>query len=84
MQNSADNKQLSQQEVEKKLSSIEIAHQSLNTIKDEIMQTSADFVAKVENLVSSLNSTRAQISVNNLKSGELAKEFENLYAGVSK
>lgn len=84
MQNSVDNKQLSQQEVEKNLSSIEIAHQSLNTIKDEIMQTSADFVAKVENLVSSLNSTRAQISVNNLKSGELAKEFENLYAGVSK
>ena len=84
MQNSADSSELSRKEVEKNISSIDEAHESLATLKNEIMQTSVDFVTKVENLTASLNSARAQLTENENENNSLAQEFESIYAEISK
>lgn len=84
MQNSADNKDIVNREVEKNLYSIDEAHESLAELKTEIMQTSADFVAKVDTLVSSLNTAREQIGSNNTQSRELAEQFENILTEITK
>ncbi len=84
MQNSNESSELAKEEINKNLYSIDVAHESLNSLKADIMQTSADFVAKVENLVTSLTNTRTQISANNAQNKDLSRDFENLYAEMSK
>ena len=84
MQNSADNRDIANREVEKNLHSIDNAQESLAALKTEIMQTSADFVAKVDTLVSSLNSAREQINTNNTESHKLAEQFDSIIAEMTK
>lgn len=84
MQNSAESQQMSQKEIERNLGCIDEAHESLTSLKGEILQTSADFVSKVESLVASLDATREQISEKNAENKELSKEFESVYAGMQK
>ena len=83
MQNSAENKDTVNREVERNLHSIDNAHESLAALKAEIMQTSADFVAKVDTLVSSLNTAREQIGTKNTESRELAEQFENMLSEMT-
>ena len=82
MQNSAENKDTVNKEVEKNLYSIDRAHESLSELKASIMQTSTDFVAKVDTLVASLGNARDQINAKNAESRELAEQFESLYAEI--
>ncbi len=84
MQNSADNKDIANKEVERNLSSIDDAHEALSSLKAEIMQTSSDFVTKVDALVSSLTSAREQINEKNDSNRELTEQFESLLADVTK
>ncbi len=83
MQNSAENRDIANREVEKNLNSIDNAHEQLATLKNEIMQTSSDFVKKVDDLVSSLSVARTQITDNNSDNRDLAEQFENLLADVT-
>ena len=79
MQNSAENRDITNREVEKNLHSIDNAHEQLAALKAEIMQTSNDFVAKVDSLVTSLSTAREQVNQKNIDNRELAKQFENLF-----
>ena len=84
MQNSAENRDITNREVEKNLHSIDNAHEQLAALKAEIMQTSNDFVAKVDSLVTSLSTAREQVNQKNIDNRELAKQFENLFENINK
>ncbi len=84
MRNSTDNKDIVNREVEKNLHSIDNAHEALTALKAEIMQTSDDFVSRVDTLVNSLTAAREQISAKNADNRELAEQFENLFADINK
>lgn len=83
IKDSTDSSELSRKEVERNLSSIDEAHESLDTLKADIMQTSTEFVNRVESLISSLNDTRGQITANTTRTAELKGEFEALYAELT-
>lgn len=84
MQNSTENRDIANREVEKNLHSIDNAQESLTSLKTEIMQTSADFVTKVDALVTSLNAAREQINSKNQENRELVERFETLFADINK
>lgn len=84
MQNSAQTRDITNREVEKNLHSIDNAHEQLAVLKAEIMQTSDDFVSKVDTLVNSLANVREQVNQKNTDNRELAKQFENLFADINK
>lgn len=83
MQNSAENRDIANREVEKNLHSIDNAHEQLATLKSEIMQTSNDFVTKVDALVTSLSTARSKITSNNNDNRDLAEQFENVMADTN-
>lgn len=83
MQNSAENRDIANHEVEKNLRSIDNAHEQLAALKAEIMQTSNNFVTKVDALVTSLSTAREQVSGNNADNRELVEQFENLFSDVN-
>lgn len=83
MQNSAENRDIANREVEKNLHSIDNAHEALAALKAEIMQTSNDFVTKVDTLVSSLASAREQVGQKNADNRKLAEQFETLFADIN-
>ena len=84
MQNSTENRDITNREVEKNLHSIDNAHEQLAALKADIMQTSNDFVKKVDTLVTSLATAREQVGQNNADNRELAEQFENLFAEINK
>ena len=84
MQNSAETRDITNREVEKNLHSIDNAHEQLAALKAEIMQTSNDFVAKVDTLVTSLATAREQVGQKNTDNRELTEQFENLFADINK
>ena len=84
MQNSAETRDITNREVEKNLHSIDNAHEALAALKAEIMQTSDDFVNKVDTLVTSLATAREQVSQKNTDNRELTEQFENLFADINK
>ncbi len=84
MQNSAETRDITNREVEKNLHSIDNAHEQLAALKAEIMQTSNDFVAKVDTLVTSLATAREQVSQKSADNRELAEQFENLFENINK
>ncbi len=84
MKNSAENKAITDKEISKNLGSIDNAHEQLAALKSEIMQTSSDFVNKVDALVTSLATAREQISTNNTDTCELSEQFESLLVDVTK
>ena len=84
IQNATENRDIANREVEKNLHSIDNAHETLSALKNEIMQTSADFVTKVDALVSSLNSAREQINNKTQENRELVERFESIFADINK
>ena len=84
MQNSNDNRDLTNREVEKNLHSIDNAHEQLAALKAEIMQTSNEFVTKVDTLVDSLADARNQVIQKNIDNRELTEQIENLLVEISK
>lgn len=84
MQNSAENRDIANREVEKNLHSIDNAHEQLAALKAEIMQTSNDFVSKVDTLVTSLATAREYVNQKSADNRELAEQFESLVADINK
>lgn len=82
MQNSAETRDITNREVEKNLHSIDNAHEQLAALKTEIMQTSNEFIAKVDSLVTSLATARQQVTQNNNENRELIERFESLFAEI--
>lgn len=84
MRNSTENQELANQEIEKNLYSIDNAHEELTNLKTEIMQTSNEFISRVDSLVSSLVSVREQVGQNNDDTRKLTEQFENLLVNIGK
>ena len=84
MQNSTETRDITNREVEKNLHSIDSAHEELAALKAEIMQTSNEFVTKVDTLVTSLATAREKVSQKNADNRELSEQFENLFADINK
>ena len=82
MANSKENAELTNLEVEKNLSSIDEAHDSLNTLRDSIVKTSDDFVNEVNNLLKSLDETREKITQNTTTSEKAKEQFETVYESI--
>ncbi len=84
MANSENSAQISNEQVERNLSSIDEAHISLGQLRENILETSNDFVKEVDSLISSLETTREKIT-ENTKGIEVAKEnFETVYESIVK
>ncbi len=84
IKNSEDNLSLSRKEVENNLSKIDEAHDSLEQLKEKILRTSTDFAVQVDSLMASLTNTRSQIEVNSDDSKQKSKEFDSVYAQITK
>ncbi len=83
MQNSTENQDITNREVEKNLHSIDNAHEQLAALKAEIMQTSNDFINRVDTLVSSLATAREQVTQKNIINQELTEQFESLLVDIN-
>ena len=84
MKSSQEISEISRNEVVKNLTSIEQAHSSLENIKEEILKTSSDFTAKIENLMTELEDTRARINEQTLDVQEKILNFETVYSEMAK
>lgn len=84
MANSEKNASLANKEVEKNLSAINDAHDSLDSLKKTIRQTSDEFLSEIDALVSSLNDTREAISANITADEERKNQFEEVYRTLTK
>ena len=84
MANSEKNARLANKEVEKNLSAINEAHESLDSLKKTIRQTSDEFLNEIEGLISSLNDTRAEISANITADENYKNQFDEVYRTLTK
>ena len=84
MKNSAQNRDTVKREVEENLNSIDSAHISLDGIRAKMIETSNDFVARLDTLMTSLESARELIDKNDTENLGRQGEFERLYSEISK
>ena len=84
MANSEKNADLANKEVEKNLSAINDAHESLDSLKKSIMQTSNEFLGEIATLVASLDETRETISANIASDEEHKNQFDEVYRTLTK
>lgn len=82
MANSQKNAELSKTEVEKNLSTIDEAHESLDNLRQSIVKTSEDFVSEVNSLLQSLDRTREQITQNTENSEKAKQQFDAIYESI--
>ena len=80
--NAEESTAITQSEIEKNLSVIDEAHNSLNALRENIIKTSDDFIKEVDTLLTSLNATRDQINENTKKSQEAIENFEAVYENI--
>ena len=84
MENSQNSAQITKEEVNRNLFSIEEAHTSLKELRMNITKTSDEFVAEVDRLINSLNTTREQIAANTDSQIKAAEQFEQVYNSIVK
>lgn len=84
MANSEKNARLANREVEKNLSVINDAHESLGGLKKSIIETSNEFLNEIDGLISSLNETREAISNNTASDEEYKNQFDEVYRTLTK
>lgn len=84
MENTENSAQITTEEINKNLYTIDEAHNSLKELRQSITKTSDDFVAEVDKLISSLNDTREQIAVNTESAFAAKNEFEEVYNSIVK
>lgn len=84
MANSEKNADLANKEVEKNLSAINDAHDSLDSLKKTIRQTSDEFLSEIDALASSLDETREAISANITADTEHKNQFDEVYRALTK
>lgn len=84
MENSKKNAEITSEEVNKNLYSIDEAHSSLKELRNSITKTSEDFVAEVDSLISSLDDTKNQIISNTEAQENAKKQFDEVYNSIVK
>ena len=82
MNNAEESSALANGEVEKNLNTIDEAHASLNALRENIIKTSDDFIKEVDVLLTSLDTTRKQITENTQKSQSAIEDFETVYKSI--
>lgn len=82
MTNSQNNADLSAAEVEKNISSIDEAHESLDALRQSIIKTSEDFVSEVNTLLQSLDETKEKITQNTQTSIQAKEHFDAVYESI--
>lgn len=84
MKNSAENCDIIRREVENNLESIDGTHTSLDEIKSKMLETSSEFVARLDELMSSLELARTKIGESDNENENSLGEFEALYSELTK
>lgn len=82
MSNAEESQDLANSEVQKNLSAIDEAHNSLNALRESIIKTSEDYIKEVDSLLASLDTTREQIVVNTQKSDQAIEDFETVFESI--
>lgn len=77
-----ESRELAKYEIEKNLSAIDDAHESLNALREGLVETSDNFIKEVENMLSSLDNTRQQITINSTIADEKIEDFETAYDNI--
>ena len=84
MANSEKNASLANREVEKNLSAINDAHESLDSLKKSIVETSNGFLSEIDGLIASLNETREAVTANTAADAEYKNQFDEVYRTLTK
>lgn len=84
MESSESNAEITREEVDRNLSTIDEAHVSLKELRADITKTSEDFVGEVDRLISSLTDTREKIALNASASENAKKQFDEVYNSIVK
>lgn len=82
MKNSTDINEQTASEAERNLTSIADAQQSLNTVKQELLDTTTDFCGKVSELIASLEDVRGRITEINSDSKQRSDDFNAVYESL--
>lgn len=83
MNSSIESAELINAETEKNVCALSNAHTSLDGLREEIKQTTADFVNQMEGLLASLESTKEQIDENQQTVDTAKEEFAEIYAAIT-
>ncbi len=84
MDNALANKEITDEETKKNLEALENAQSSFDSLKENIIKSSYDFVADVDSLLESLNSSKEKINTNANSDEEAKKDFETVYETIVK
>ena len=84
MANSEENANLANSEVEKNLSAINDAHESLDSLRKSVIQTSNEFLCEIDGLISSLNETKETIAANIASDEEHKNQFNEVFRTLKK
>jgi DNA repair exonuclease SbcCD ATPase subunit len=83
MENTENNAEIATSEVNKNLLTISDAHESLKELRQSIIKTSDDFVAEVDELISSLNTTRQKIAENVDSAEQARQQFAEVFKSIT-
>ena len=78
MENAQQNSELARVEVERNMSAVTEAQESLNQLKTEILIASESFSKELDRLVTEFNKTKTDIIVNTSEIDEKFKEFDSI------
>ncbi len=84
MENAEQNSELARVEVERNITAVNQAQESLNGLKAEIILASESFSRELDRLVSEFNKTKTDIIVNTSDIEEKFKEFDSVFKGLTK
>ncbi len=84
MANSEKNANLANSEVEKNISAINDAHESLDSLRKSVIQTSNEFLGEIDGLISSLNETKETIAANIASDEEHKNQFNEVFRTLTK
>ncbi len=84
MDNAISNKEITDEETKKNLLAIENAHDSFDSLKENIIKSSYDFVADVDSLLESLNTSKDKINNNNETDEKAKNDFNKIFETLVK
>lgn len=83
MNNSVASSQLASEQIEKNIESIETAHSSLSSIRDDMEKTANEFIENLNNLCESLENTKQSIKENSEESEKHLEEFNAIFKKIN-
>ncbi len=83
MESAKQSKQISAEEISKNIAVADSTFASLSELKEEITKTSAEFSAKLQELMLSLEATKNNIRLSNLSSEKKIEEYEELLQNIN-